>query len=135
MKEKEIITIENQINNRILTKPLLYSQEYKKFIRELKSNIVQAHLNSIRKINNQLIILYYSIGMAIYQKQKQTHWGNNFILQVEKDLKKNFPKMKGFSRSNLFYMKKFYIFFGKKEKIPQLVGQIPWGHIRLILDK
>lgn len=135
MKEKKITTIENQINNKILTKPPFRSQEYQKFIRQLKSHITQVHYNSIRKINNQLIILYYSIGMAIYKKQKQTHWGNNFISQVEKDLKKNFPKMRGFSRSNLFYMKKLYIFFGKKEKIPQLVGQIPWGHIRLILDK
>ena len=58
-----------------------------------------------------------------------------FWLKIEQDLKETFPEMSGFSRANLFYMKKFYVFFGEKEKIPQAVGQIPWGHVRLILDK
>ena len=32
-------------------------------------------------------------------------------------------------------MKKFYLFFRKNKKVPQAVGQIPWGHIRVILNR
>jgi len=46
-----------------------------------------------------------------------------------KDLKKEFPNQKGFSRSSLFSMKKWFEFYSKSEieieKIQQLVGQIP----------
>ena len=57
------------------------------------------------------------------------------VLFLETPKTTHIPEMSGFSRANLFYMKKFYVFFGEKEKIPQAVGQIPWGHVRLILDK
>ena len=113
----------------------IITPEYKDFIKNLKQNILQTQQIALRKVNTELINLYYNIGKAIHQKQQETKWGDNFISQIEKDLKQEFPDMKGFSRTNLFYMKKFFVFFGEQEKIPQLVGQIPWGHIRLILDK
>jgi len=44
--------------------------------------------------------------------------------------------MKGFSRRNLFYMKKFYNFYKSDfEKVQRLVAQIPWGHNILIISK
>ncbi|MCT4613781.1 MAG: PDDEXK nuclease domain-containing protein [Marinifilaceae bacterium] len=68
-----------------------------------------------------------------------SQWGNSVVEKLSIDLKKNFPNQKGFSRSNLFYMKKFYEFYNipnsKKEKIQQLVGQIPWGQNLLIIGK
>jgi len=118
-------------------------KEYKEFIQNLKLEVKQARLKAIRSINTELIQLYYSIGQKIVQKQKETNWGDNLIGQIEKDLKQEFPEITGFSRANLFYMRKMYLFFGEVEKvpqavaqkIPQAVGQMPWGHIRLILDK
>jgi predicted nuclease of restriction endonuclease-like (RecB) superfamily len=118
-----------------MSQKIITTKEYQEFISELKKSIVQTRHIAVRKINSELINLYYQIGKAIYTKQKESTWGDNFISQVEQDLKESFPDMSGFSRANLFYMKKFYVFFGEKEKIPQAVVQIPWGHIRLILDK
>ena len=44
--------------------------------------------------------------------------------------------MKGFSRRNLFYMKKFYNFYKSDfEKVQRFVAQIPWGHNILIISK
>lgn len=43
--------------------------------------------------------------------------------------------MKGFSRTNLFYIRKWRLFYNELEKVPQLVGQIPWGHNREIVTK
>jgi predicted nuclease of restriction endonuclease-like (RecB) superfamily len=61
--------------------------------------------------------------------------GDDLIGQMELDLKQAFPDMKGFSRRNLIYMRRMYKFFHNDEFVPQAVAQIPWGHIRLILDK
>jgi predicted nuclease of restriction endonuclease-like (RecB) superfamily len=137
----------------------LSNKEYSEFIKTLKQNIKEARYRAIYKVNSELINLYYNIGKEIVLKQKNTNWGDDLIGQIEKDLKQEFPDMSGFSRTNLFYMKKFYLFFDESTKVPPLVGQldyskvpqlvgqfdtskvqqlvaqIPWSHIRIILDK
>ena len=73
----------------------------------------------------------------IVAKQKESSWGDNLIEQISHDLKKEFPNMKGFSKTNLLYMKKWYLFY-TQENLPQVVGeifQIPWGHNREIVTK
>lgn len=61
------------------------------------------------------------------------------IENASKDLRNHFPNQQGFSRSNLFSMRKWYDFYSKSglniEKVQQLVGQIPWGHNVLIITK
>lgn len=118
-----------------MTKEFLATQDYRTFIMQIKQSIQQARNKAIRSVNSELISLYYKLGRQIIEKQKQTDWGEDLIGQIEMDLKRAFPDSTGFSRRNLNYMRKFYNFFGSNEKVPQAVAQIPWGHIRLILDK
>ena len=108
--------------------------DYKKFIQELKENIKTSRNIALLRVNEELIKLYFNIGKKISQKQKESKWGDDLIGKIEKDLKQEFSNIKGFSRRNLIYMKKMYTFF-EEEIMPQAVAQIPWGHIRLILDK
>lgn len=58
---------------------------------------------------------------------------------LSKDLKSEFPDQKGFSRSNLFSMKKWYEFYTNEnpqfEFVQQPVGQLPWGHNLVIISK
>jgi len=42
--------------------------------------------------------------------------------------------MRGFSRTNLLYMRAFAEGYPKEQIVQQLVGQIPWGHNVRILD-
>ncbi len=118
-----------------MTKEFLATQDYRTFISQIKQSIKRARNKAIRSVNSELISLYYNLGRQIIEKQKQTDWGEDLIGQIEMDLKRAFPDSTGFSRRNLNYMRKFYNFFGSNEKVPQAVAQIPWGHIRLILDK
>jgi predicted nuclease of restriction endonuclease-like (RecB) superfamily len=118
-----------------MTKEFLATQDYRIFIMQIKQSIQQAKNKAIRSVNSELISLYYNLGKQIIEKQKQTDWGEDLIGQLEVDLRRAFPASTGFSRRNLNYMRKFYNFFGSNEKVPQTVAQIPWGHIRLILDK
>ena len=46
-----------------------------------------------------------------------------------------FPEMTGLSRSNLHYMRQMAAAWPADEVVPQPVGQLPWGHIRCLLDK
>jgi len=114
---------------------IIADQEYIDFIQNLKNEVKSARQKAIRSVNTELIQLYYNIGQKIELKQQDTNWGDDLIGQIEKDLKKEFPDMTGFSRRNLIYMRNLYKFIGESQKVQQLVAQIPWGHIILIISK
>ncbi|MGG9960559.1 PDDEXK nuclease domain-containing protein [Ferruginibacter sp. SUN106] len=104
---------------------LLKSTDYKKWLFELKSTIKQSQVKAAIAVNSQLILLYWNLGREIVEKQEKAKWGTGFIDQLSQDLKAEFPEMGGFSRSNLFATKKFYLFYNQSfEFVPQLAGQI-----------
>ena len=115
----------------------LEKNEYKKFIQNIKSKIQSSQIKASIKVNVELLKLYWDIAEMIVQKQKASAWGTSFIEQISKDLKNEFPNIKGFSKTNLLYMKKWYLFWNE-ENLPQVVGEIykiPWGHNREIITK
>lgn len=90
-------------------------------------------------MNQTLLDLYWRIGKSISEKISLGKWGTSVVENASKDLRNHFPNQQGFSRSNLFSMRKWYEFYVKSsldiEKVQQLVGQIPWGHNVLIITK
>lgn len=118
-----------------MPKRFLISKDYQTFINQIKQSVQLARNRAIRSVNSELIGLYYQIGRQIARKQKETNWGDDLIGQIEFDLKTSFPDLSGFSRRNLNYMRNLYLFFGEDEKVQQLVAQIPWGHIIIIMAK
>ena len=110
--------------------------DYIEWINDIKSKIRTAQIKAALSANSELIRLYWDIGKDIFEKQELKGWGNSIVDSLSKDLKSEFPNMKGFSRRNLFYMKKFYNFYKNDfEKVQQFVAQIPWGHNILIMSK
>lgn len=80
----------------------------------------------------------------IAEKQSTSNWGKKLIEQLATDLKKEFPGVAGFSRTNLYSMRQFYQYFsttdfqqlaGNIEIVQQLVGQLPWGHLSMLIRK
>jgi len=111
-------------------------KDYIEWIDNIKSKIRTAQIKAALSANSELIKLYWDIGKDIFEKQEIQGWGNFIVENLSKDLKSEFPETKGFSRRNLFYMKKFYNFYKNDfEKVQQLVAQIPWGHNILIISK
>lgn len=51
------------------------------------------------------------------------------------DLRAEFPDQRGWSRSNLHYMRALAAAWPDSGVVPQPVGQLPWGHLRVLLDK
>jgi len=110
--------------------------DYLEWLNNLKSKIRTTQIKAALSANSELIKLYWEIGKDIFEKQEIKGWGNSIVENLSKDLKAEFPNMKGFSRRNLFYMKKFYNFYKSDfEKVQRLVAQIPWGHNILIISK
>jgi predicted nuclease of restriction endonuclease-like (RecB) superfamily len=86
-------------------------QDYLTFLNEVKSLIRQGHNKTALAVNAGLIQTYWILGHRIAQQQSLFEGRNNYVEQLAKDLRAEFPKMKGFSRSNLFYIRKFYQFY------------------------
>ena len=81
------------------------------------------------------LIAVTAAGRAILAAQAREGWGAEVIDRFAADLRREFPEMKGFSPRNLKYMRRFAEVFPDATIVPQPVAQIPWGHIRAILDK
>ena len=115
------------------------NKEYFEWVDELKSLIQKTQIKASIMVNKELLSLYWNIGQSISEKIKIGKWGSAIVEELSKDLKKELPNQKGFSRSNLFSMKKWFEFYSKSEieieKIQQLVGQIPWGQNIVISSK
>ena len=113
--------------------------EYINWVNELKTLIQRTQIKASISVNRELMSLYWTIGKSISEKVNTANWGSSVVEELSKDLKEEFPNQKGFSRSNLFSMKKWFEFYSQSEidieKIQQLVGQIPWGHNVVIISK
>jgi predicted nuclease of restriction endonuclease-like (RecB) superfamily len=117
-------------------KNLPFSDDYKSFLENIKTTIRSSQIRAALAVNETMLRLYWEIGKSIVFEQERLGWGAAVIDQLSKDLKREFPDMDGFSRTNVFYFRQFYVFYrNASEKVQQLVGQIPWGHNILIFRK
>lgn len=69
--------------------------------------IETSKLKAAFQVNAGMLQLYWSIGNAIRQKQREQGWGAQIIAQLSKDLSSRFPGDRGYSERNLGYMKRF----------------------------
>jgi len=110
--------------------------EYRPWLENFKSRIRSAQIKAAVSVNTQLIELYWELGEMMNEKTKQTAWGEGVIENLSLDLKLEFPDLSGFSRDNLYFMRRFFRFYQNADAfVEQLVRQIPWGHNILIIKK
>lgn len=111
------------------------TKSYAGLLQSLKTQITQARIRAHLSVNKEMISLYWNIGNQILERQKAEGWGSKVIENISKDLRKEFPEMKGLSARNLVYMQTFAKNYPNFEITQQAVAQIPWGHICVIMDK
>ncbi|PSB68583.1 DUF1016 domain-containing protein [filamentous cyanobacterium CCP1] len=114
---------------------LFPADNYDVFLKGLKTRIRQAQVKAALAVNKELLILYWQIGREILARQQQEGWGTKVIDRLAKDLKREFPDMKGFSRTNLMYMRAFAEAWPDQQIVQEVLGQIPWYHNLALLDK
>ena len=114
----------------------IVTSDFAEWITTLKTKIRSARNKLAFTINSQVVELYWEIGRDIAEKQQSSAWGSGFIEQIAKELKHDFPDIKGFSRRNIYAILQWYKFYSAKYQfVPQVVAQIPWGHNRLIITR
>lgn len=101
----------------------------------LKQRIRTAQVKAALAVNQELILLYWQIGQEILERQQQEGWGSKVVQRLAKDLKREFPDMKGFSRSNLLYMRAFAEAWPEEQIVQRCVGQLPWRHNIALIEK
>ncbi|MFQ3617551.1 MAG: PDDEXK nuclease domain-containing protein [Cyanobacteriota bacterium] len=119
-----------------MTAPLFPDLDrYNAFLNALKTRIRTAQVRASLAVNRELVLMYWQIGREILQRQQEEGWGAKVIEQLAKDLKREFPDIKGFSRTNLLYMRAFAEAYPEEAFVHQLGGQIPWRHNCVLLDR
>lgn len=104
------------------------------FIAEIKLKVRQAQYEALKTINLHLINLYWEIGKGITEKQLEG-WGKSIVPTLSRELQNEFPKIAGFSTTNLWLMAQFYSEYQDVSNLQPLVGEISWTKHIVILNK
>lgn len=100
---------------------------YQKLIDNITALWSESKAKAITAVNTELLDANWQTGKYIVEyeqggKQK-AEYGKKLIINLSKDLTAR--NGKGFSRSNLIYMRKFYLTFPKSETVSH---QLTWSH-------
>ena len=72
---------------------------YAELLAALKERVATARVRAALSVNRELVLLYWSIGRDILDRQTTEGWGTKVIDRLAADLRQAFPEMKGFSVS------------------------------------
>ena len=109
--------------------------DYVEWLTSLKGRIASARQRATLSVNEELVRLYHQIGGEILERQSRQGWGTRVIDRLASDLRDAFPEMKGFSTSNLKYMRFFAEMCPHLRIGQQPADQLPWFHIVTLLTK
>jgi predicted nuclease of restriction endonuclease-like (RecB) superfamily len=102
---------------------------YAAWLADLKRRIHAAQQRATLAVNHELVSLYWQIGRDILARQAAQGWGAKVIERLAHDLRTAFPEMKGFSRTNLMYMRAFAEAWPDAVIVQQAAGQLEGGPI------
>ena len=90
--------------------------------------------NAYRKVNEELIGLYWDFGKYISEKVNDSNWGDKIVDRLVEFMKREYPTMKGFTRRGIYRMKQFYETYKDNEIVSTLLTQISWSNNVRILS-
>ena len=134
------------------------NDQYRHWIAELSKRYQRSQIKAVTSVNSEMLAFYWSLGRDIVEMKAESQWGSRFYDCLSHDLQRAIPNAKGFSSTNLKYMRRFYQLYSIRPQVvdelslpsagenhPQVEDQladaldpgiflIPWGHHRVILD-
>ena len=97
--------------------------------------ISQSRQNALRKVNEELINLYWKVGEYLSSESGKASFGDAYIDSIASEIQTAFPGIKGFNRRGLYRMKKFYETYKDDEFVTTLLSQISWSNHLAIISK
>lgn len=110
----------------------ILDKDYLQWIKELGSRYRRSQIKAAVKVNEEMLRFYWELGRDIVEMHIEDRWGEKVIKTLSLDLQREIPEAHCFSRTNLYYVKKFYLLYSQEFKIdwqddgqivPQLEGQ------------
>ena len=111
---------------------LVNDHDYLVIVAEVKQRIAIARQRALQAVNSELVSLYWGIGRLIGEHNQ---WGRKFIENLSRDIRSEYPGIKGFSVRNLAYMLKFAQVFPTAEILQTVSAELTWSHHVVLLDK
>ncbi|MBE7700234.1 DUF1016 domain-containing protein [Oerskovia sp. Sa1BUA8] len=109
---------------------------YAELLAELKARVRATRFRAARAANTEVLRLYWSVGRDILDRQQTAGWGSKVVSSLAADLQREFPDQRGWSRSNLLYMRRAAEAWPTEDEFVQRpVGRLPWGHVATLLDR
>ena len=102
--------------------------------RQIADIINNARERAYRKVNEELILMYWGIGQFLSEQMKNADYGDKYIDSLAEYIKAQFPGIKGFNRRGLYRMKQFYELYSGNEIVSPLVTQLSWTNHLLIMS-
>lgn len=106
--------------------------KYQTLVTEIGELLLQGRQRASYSVNTILIQTYWEVGRYIVEFEQggneKAEYGSQLLDKLSNDLIQAYGK--GFSRSNLFYMRKLYLFFPIRETMSH---KLTWSHYFEIL--
>ncbi len=102
-------------------------------IDEIKRILTESREKVARTINNELLLAYWNIGRIIVENEQsgsqKAEYGKQLLKSLSKELTRELGK--GFSVSNLQYMRRFYLDYVNQQT---LSVKLTWSHYCELLN-
>ena len=88
---------------------------------------------AFRKVNEELIHMYWRVGEYLSEAMKDSKYGDGYIQSLADFFAENYPEIKGFNRRGLYRMRQFYELYAGTEIVSTLLTQLSWSiHLKLM---
>ena len=98
----------------------------------IKKILDEARSKVMRTVNFAMVRAYWEIGRIIVEEEQsgkeKAEYGRSLIEELSERLTADYGR--GFTTTNLWYMKQFYLTF---TNLHALRGELTWTHYRLLL--
>jgi len=121
-QSKEIVSFAKVVANK----------NYKDLVSSIGELLAESRRRALQTVNEALVRTYWNIGRHIVEFEQKGNvrasYGDQLLVRLSKDLTVAYGK--GFSRSNLFMIRQFYVRFPKFQTVS---GKLSWSHYAEIL--
>lgn len=103
----------------------IIDKDYTQWVEDLSVRYRQSQIKAAVRVNRELLKYYWELGRDIEEMHVEERWGQSVIKNLSVDLQLKNPNSTGLSRTNIYYVKKFYLLYSQYLKVvPQAVGQL-----------
>lgn len=108
---------------------------YQPIITDIKGIISAGQEAAYRASNKAMLLTYWNIGRRIVEQEQKgserAEYGKRLIPMLADELTKEFGK--SYSKRNLQYFRKFYLYFPDEQIVNTCVHNLSWSHFRSLL--